>query len=181
MDAALGWIGQLVEWLGKLFPRWSIVRTTHRMIKFIGGKKIIVLGPGVHFWWPARTEIEMVPVARQADDLRSQTLVTADDKTTVVGGILIHEIFDVEKFVTLSYDGLATIKDITLTAIHDVVCQMSWEELKAEQRKGTLDTKLKNAAKKALEEYGVRVIKVMLTDLAPARVIKLIQSTSVDG
>jgi hypothetical protein len=55
---------------------------------------------------------------------------------------------------------------------------MTMEQLKIEQRRGTLDTKLKNTTQKALNDYGVNVIKVMLTDLAPARVLKLMQSTS---
>ena len=50
---------------------------------------------------------------------------------------------------------------------------MTWEELKVGQRKGTLDTKLKNSAREVLKEYGVNVIKVQLTDLAPARVYKI--------
>jgi len=70
------------------------------------------------------------------------------------------------------------VKDIALSAVHDVCCRMSWHDLKDEQRRGTLDTKLKNEAKKSLEDYGVRVLKTMLTDLAPCRVVKLIQSMS---
>jgi len=55
---------------------------------------------------------------------------------------------------------------------------MDWSPLKLEQQKGTLDTKLKNAAQRELSDYGVRVLKLMLTDLAPCRVLKLSQSTS---
>jgi antitoxin component of RelBE/YafQ-DinJ toxin-antitoxin module len=48
--------------------------------------------------------------------------------------------------------------------------------LKEKSRKGTLDTALKNEAKAALEEYGVKVVKVMLTDMAPARVLRIVQT-----
>jgi hypothetical protein len=57
---------------------------------------------------------------------------------------------------------------------------MTLDDLHAEQRRGTLDTKLKNAAKKQLEDYGVRVMKVQLTDLAESRVLRLVQSMSKD-
>jgi hypothetical protein len=49
------------------------------------------------------------------------------------------------------------------------------------QRNRTLDTELKNAALADLKEYGIKVWKVMLTDLAPCRVLKIVQSVSNDN
>lgn len=181
MESAFAWIGQVVEWFGQFMPRWVIIDTTEGAVKFIRGSKVRALGPGIHWYWPATTKLVAVPVARQADDLRTQTMVTTDDKVIMVGGMIIHEVFDVIKLTAQTYDGPTTVKDITMTAIHDVCCRMTWEQLKDEQRKGTLDTKLKNAAKSMLEDYGVRVIKIMLTDLAPGRVHRVIQSTAIDG
>jgi hypothetical protein len=40
---------------------------------------------------------------------------------------------------------------------------------------------LKREVRKSLDSYGIRVLKTMLTDLAPCRVLKLITSTSSDG
>jgi hypothetical protein len=64
--------------------------------------------------------------------------------------------------------------------VHDVCCQRTWEELKQEQRTGKLDRELRREAKKGLESYGVRVLKMTLTDLAPCRVFKLATNTSKD-
>jgi hypothetical protein len=88
----------------------------------------------------------------------------------------VYSVPDLLTLLTTTHDPATAVKDLTLTALHDVCCNMTWEELKAEQRKGTLDTKLKNATQRALDDYGVRVVKVMLTDLAPARVLKLMQN-----
>jgi regulator of protease activity HflC (stomatin/prohibitin superfamily) len=178
---AFEWVSALIEWFGKWFPNYKIVTATEGAIKFKGGKTAIALGPGVHWYWPARSEFVVLPRARQADDLRSQTFVTTDDKIVVAGGMVIYEVVDMFKYAANTYDGGMTVKEIVITSIHDVCCKMSWEELKQGQRKSTLDTKLKNAAQDMLDDYGVRILKVMLTDLAPGRVLKLIQSTSVDG
>jgi regulator of protease activity HflC (stomatin/prohibitin superfamily) len=141
----------------------------------------MLLTTGIHWYWPARTHVTEIPIARQAENLRSQTLVTTDDKVVIVSGMIVHEVVDPVRFCLSSHDGFVTIKELALTAIHDVICSMSWEELKTEQRKGTLDTKLKNAAKRVIEEFGVKVVKVMLTDMAPgARVFKVVQATSQD-
>jgi regulator of protease activity HflC (stomatin/prohibitin superfamily) len=181
MDSALAWIGQIAEWVGQFIPRWVVLDTTMGAVKFVRGKKVVPLGAGVHFYWPLVTNISSYPVARQADDLRSQTIVTTDDKTIIVGGMIVYKVFDIEKLVAHTFCPQQTILDITLTAFHDVCCQLSWTELREQQRSGRLDTKLKAKVKKALEPYGVRVLKTMLTDLAPARVLKVVQSTSTDG
>ena len=49
-----------------------------------------------------------------------------------------------------------------------------------QQRTGELDRKLKAEARKELERYGVRVLKMTLTDLAPVRVLKIVQATTTD-
>lgn len=178
MNGALEWIGRIAEWLGQLIPRLLILDTTEGAVKFVRGSKAIALGPGMHVYWPIVTRLTEFPTARQGDSLRSQTMVTTDDRVIVVEGMIIYEVSDILTLVAGTFSAAQTIKDIALTAVHDVCCQMTWEALKDEQRRGTLDTKLKNAAQKALNPYGVRVEKLMLIELAPCRVLKLIQTTS---
>lgn len=181
MDSALAWIGQIAAWIGQFIPRWQIVDTTRGAVKFVRGSRVVKLGPGLHWFWPVLTDFHVYPTARQAVDLRAQTFVTEDDKTIVVGGLIVYEIEDIEKILAHTYDPEETIRDITLSAIHDVCCQMSWDELKREQRRGTLDTKLRRESQKGLIDYGVKVLKTTLTDLAPCRVLKLVQSMAKDG
>lgn len=180
MGGALEWISKVAEWFGKFIPCWVLLDTTMGGVMFVRGKNVVEIGPGVHWYWPAWTKLDTYPTARQADDLRSQTMVTTDDKVIAVGGMIVYSVHSVATLLGSTYNPAATIKDIALSAIHDVCCQMSWPELKEAQRKGTLDTRLKNSAKKVLDEYGVTVLKVMLTDLAPCRVVKQIQSISQD-
>jgi regulator of protease activity HflC (stomatin/prohibitin superfamily) len=175
MEGAFAWLSQLVEWFGRFVPRLSILDTTENAVKYVRGKRPVALGPGLHVWWPLVTTWVPYPVARQADELRTQTIVTTDDKVIVVGGLLVYEVIDIVKLVAYTHSPSGAVTDIALTAVHDTCCQLSWSELKDEQRRGTLDTKLKNSAQKALGDYGVRVMKLMLTDLAPCRVLKLMQ------
>lgn len=178
MDSALAWIGQLAEWVGKFIPRWVILDTTEGAVAYIGGKTPKALGPGIHWYWPARTYLNTYPTARQADRLGTQTMCTTDDKTIIVGGMLVYRVTDLVALLSTTHSAAKAVTDIALTAIHDVCCRLSWAELKEEQRKSTLDTKLKNAAQKELNDYGVKVIKLMLTDLAPCRVLKVSQTTA---
>lgn len=181
MEAAFAWINAIAEWVGQFVPRILILDTTMGAVKFVRGKKAVALAPGLHLYWPLTTTVHTYPIARQADDLRSQTVVTSDDKVVVVGGLIVYEVDDILKLVGATFRPQDTIKDISLTAIHDVVCQLGWEDLKAQQRSGALDRKLRSETAAALKTYGVKVLKVQLTDLAPTRVIKVMQSTQADA
>lgn len=183
MESALAWVGAIFDWLGKWIPRWTVLDTTEGAVKYIGsfwseGVTTVACGPGVHWYWPVTTLWQMYPTARQTDNLPTQTFCTKDDKVIAVGGMLIYAVDDIVKLVTTTHSPMMAVQDIALTSIHDVCCNLTWEELKDEQRRGTLDTKLKNTVQRQLADYGVRVLKCMLTDLAPTRVLKVIQSVN---
>jgi len=181
MGEAFAWLGQLVEWIGRFFPRWQIVTATHGAVKFVRGAKVVPLAPGMHWFWPLTTDLMLYPTARQAVDLRSQTFVTADDKTIAVGGLIVYEVKDIAAILGQTFDPDETIRDITAAAIHDVCCSKTWDQLREGLRSGALDRELRQEAAKGLNSYGVRVLRTTLTDLAPARVLKVVQSTSKDG
>jgi hypothetical protein len=42
-----------------------IIRATHGGVKWVRGKRIKALGPGLHIWWPLTTEVEVIVTARQ--------------------------------------------------------------------------------------------------------------------
>jgi len=176
VESALAWIGQLAEFIGQFFPRLRIIRRTHKGVKFVHGKNLKIVEPGLTVFWPLVTDFFEYPSVRQGEELREQTLVTTDNKSIVVGGMLIYEIFDMARHVGETYSPEETVRDLALTVVHDVCCQMSMDQLMNEQRKGTLDTKLRNEAAKALESYGVKPLKLMLTDLSPCRVLRLVQT-----
>lgn len=177
MEQAFAWIGQLAEWLAAFFPHVRIVPITHGAVKFIRGSKVQVLAPGFHIYWPFTTIFEEYPTARQAIDLRAQTITTTDDKVIAVSALVVFAIEDIEKILAHTFDPEETIRDIGLGCVHDVVTQYSWEDLKTASRSGKLDRELRAEMKKGLDSYGVRVIRTTLTDLAPCGVFKVLGMT----
>jgi regulator of protease activity HflC (stomatin/prohibitin superfamily) len=177
MENAFAWIGQTAEWVGRFFPHITIVPTTHGAVKFVKGKKVVPLGPGIYVYLPLTTQLVGYPTARQAVDLRPQTIVTKDDKTIAIGALIVYEIMDIAAILAHTYDPEETVRDIAMSGVHDVCCQYEWEDLKAAQRSGKLDTALRQEIRKGLEPYGVKLMKATLTDLAPCRVIKLMTTS----
>ena len=180
MESALAWIGQVAEWIGRWIPRWVVLDVMTGGIKYVRGRPYYCPPGRIHWYWPAITTFDTYPVVRQADDLRSQTIVTADNRIIIVGGMIVYEVDDLMKLLPRVFKAEQAIRDMTLACIHSVCCGLTLDELRRMQRKGTLDTKLRNEARKSLEAFGVGVIKVQLTDLAPARVLKVFQTVGKD-
>ena len=92
MDGALGWISAVAEWFGQFVPRWVVVPTTHGAVKFVRGSRVVLLGPGLHFYWPLVTIFVLHPVAEQTTDLAAQTITTGDGRPALVRAVIAYEI-----------------------------------------------------------------------------------------
>lgn len=171
------WLNKLYEIIAQFFPKWVIFDPREGGVKFVKGRPVELKPGRIHWYWPVTTTIDQYPVVRQTDQLIAQTMETTDGITFVAQGIVVYDVPNVVKLLTECQHSVKLIQDISATEVHAVLCEFTWADLKQEQRKGTLDTKLKNALKKPLEEYGVRVIKCMLTDLARVRVTKHLMQT----
>ena len=176
MDAAFAWIGQFVEWLAAFFPRWVIVDTRQAGLFWRRGHTVIVKGPGWWWYWPLLTRLEVIETARRAVDLRDQTVTTTDGKTIAIGGVIVFEVSDVEKFAARTNAPHDTIHSIVVSAMQEVCCKKAWADMQAEQQSGKLDRDLRREVKEWLDGYGVAALKVTLTDLSPCRVFKLVQN-----
>ncbi len=178
MGNAFQFVGQIVEWFGQFFPRWIILDTSEGAIKYVKGQPKYCAPGAIYWYWPATTSWIAYPVVRQSDRLETQTMVSADGKTFIVSGTLTYAIEDLTMLLPLTHSAMTTIVEIAQTAIHDVCCGMTWDELHAAQQKGTIKTMLRLAAQKELSDYGVKVLRFKLNSLAPCRVLRLSQSTS---
>ena len=103
---------------------------------------------------------------------------TTDGKTFIVAGTITYSVSDLKALLSTTHSATTNTRELAASAVHDILCDYTWDELQAEQRKGTLKTKLKNEAQRQLLDYGVRVLKLQLTSLARCRVYKISQSTA---
>lgn len=193
MSTAFEWVGQFADWIAQFVPHWRIVDTRHGALKWRtvllrdlvkfrwdSTAKVVALGPGFHIYWPLFTVFEHHPVKRQTVPLASQIITTSDEVTVVVTGMIAFDIVDLIKIQGETWDPDDTVRDIAASSLHDVCCHKTWEELRKGQGR-TLDTALRNAAKKDLADYGVQVLKFTLTTMARTRVYRLVQSNSQEG
>jgi len=175
MNNALSWIGDLVAWIVQFIPKWIIIPTTHKTVKWVHGNKPIIMDSGIHWYWPLVTIIKSWPVVRQSRDLTAQVMTSTDGKTFSAGVVVTYTVPDLLTLLTLAWDPDEVVDEVSVAAIYDVLSVMSWEEI---QISTTLTKQLTKAIQALLKPYGVKIVRAALTELAPCRVIKLITSPS---
>lgn len=175
---ALSWLGQFFDALLSLIPHIKIVRSTHLGVRFTAGRYPKLMSPenglfktGIHFYWPVITEVEVVPIKRQTVNLVPQYVETRDDVPVGVSGIVVYEVNDVVKLLTESFEYDDTVKDFALAAIKNAICSHNYEYIK--QNSQEFDEILTESLEESLQDYGINVITVTLTDFTKCRVYAL--------
>jgi len=166
------WLNTIAEALLEFFPRRIIITATHHGIKWKWGCEPVDLEPNVHWYWPLVTEVAQYPVARQTLKLDSQTLMTSDLKKVMARGMITYRISNIiDACGEHNFDIDDTVADITQSCIFDLITGWTLEELISDVE-GNIDA-MTEAAQEALNDYGVVVYKVKLTDFSEVRSINL--------
>ena len=172
MTGLFEWFGSLMERLLSFIPRLGICRAGHAGVKFKRGSIVEKIEPGLYVYWPAVTEVETMPVARQTVNLVTQRLTTKDGVPVIFSLMVVYRIQDIVKAVVETWDFTDTIGDVALEAALHSVLTRTWEELKTNYDQ--VQKELTRTVRSALYPYGVKVEYAAITDMASAQMIAVI-------
>ena len=173
MEAAFGWIAEIFKFLTSFFPHLIIVQKNEGGVKFVRGKHVKKLNPGLRFYWPLVTSQEVVPVMRQVLNLTPQTLLTKCNTTVIASAVIIYRVSDVEAYLVENHDADEAIAEVAVAALRDAIVEETLESLQANRRK-VIDNRLTRQAVAALQPFGVEIEAVKLTSFAPAKTYSII-------
>lgn len=173
MDTAFGWLGKLMETVGSLFPRLVVVKATHGGVAFVRGKLAKEIRPGLMLYWPIWTDFILYPAVRQSLNLPSQTLTTKDGRSITTSAVLVYEVNDMLKALTVQHDLDDTLRDISLAAVREHDQARTFDELRCED-----GAELRDTIRRRVQKYGVRVCDAWVTDFAETRVLTLVSPGS---
>lgn len=184
MDSALSWIGAIADWIGKFFPRWTVIDPTQATVKMIGwsfrkslrGPRTVYQREGIVWWWPAVTEVYIHSVAELTKDLPIQTIETTDGKCYAIKAVMSYDIPDLLTLLTTVSEPDKSIEDFGSAAVHEAVVVYDSASLNEADRSGDLGRAMKSKAYYALKDKGVRVTRVRLMELAQTGVYRLLLS-----
>lgn len=162
METAFGWIGQIAQFLGTLCPNFVHVETIVAAIIITRGRHVKELSPGIHIYWPFWSTVYTRPRVRQTDNLAAQALITKDNQSVVVSGMVRYEIDDAIKALAETHDVATAIIDESLAIVCEYVTQKTLSEIQ-EDRAG-VNTDLTRKIRSTLRSYGINVLKAQLTD-----------------
>jgi regulator of protease activity HflC (stomatin/prohibitin superfamily) len=166
MDAAFAWLSQIVEAMLQLIPRRVIIRATERGVKWSLWKEPQEMMPGIRFYWPLITDIEVTVVARQTINLPTQSLMTKDGQTVVAGGVIVYKISDVVQAIgKINWSPEDTAGDITQAAVVEVVAKWDCDKL-LKNISGDVEKQLTAICRKQLRQFGVHVSRAALVDFS---------------
>lgn len=174
MDSALGWIGQIFEWVAQWIPQIFHVKVTEKAIKYIRDRAEVV-EPGIHVYWPITTQITPYPVVRQVMDLPNQ-IIQCDGTSVVVGGAVTFDIEDLYKFLVDNFDAEQSMLEAAQAGIRKAVLAQTVELINEGRAK--VDHRLTREVQSAVEDFGISVKSVRLTTFAPTQVISLLSDGS---
>lgn len=157
-------------WVIDLIPRPLIVRTTHGGVRFVRGKKVKQIDPGFYFYWPFVTEVVIYPTARQTAKLSEQCFQDSNSTPLVVRPILVYEVPDVVKALTMIPEIDEAVEDISLATIKNFIMGKTIKEI-SEMYK-SIDSELTATCRRKLAPFGIKIVNVFLSDCTPAKVIK---------
>lgn len=166
-------LGDFLQWVGSLLPRWKLICTTEGAVVFRRRGEKIVRGPKIVWWIPCVSDLEVIPIVRQVIDLHPQTLTTKDSHPVIAGAVVVYDVQDVRKFLVENFDAEQSIAEVAGAALRETIVDKTFDEIQDNPRK-TTDNALSRAASDHLSEYGVRVERMRLTDFAKARIINFV-------
>ena len=157
-------------------------RATHGGVKWVRGKNIKPLSPGLHIYWPLTTEVEVMVTARQTLAIPDQVLATKDGKKVVVKTLVVYKIRDVVHAIgRVNWDVDTTINDLTQSAVVRVVATHTYEEIMKAIADESMTTTLTKEVRKELRPFGVHIVRSKLVDFAECKVFKLMTESGGQG
>jgi regulator of protease activity HflC (stomatin/prohibitin superfamily) len=169
MEPAFAWLGQIFEALLQFVPRRVIVRATERGVKWSLWREPKEMMPGIRFYWPLISDIEIVIVARQSFNTPHQPLQTQDGVEVVAGGVVVYSIQNVSRAIgKTNWSPEDTAQDIVQAVLAAVITSHEHEYILANLN-DKIEIEITLECRKQLRKYGVRVSRAGLCAVSSTR------------
>jgi regulator of protease activity HflC (stomatin/prohibitin superfamily) len=124
---------------------------------------------GYNWKWPALESTYNTLTIPTTYDLKQQSLVTKDNKTITVRGMIKSKVIDARKFLLEVFDQADALGDTTMGVIARIIMDSTSEEVMSPDINNRITIKARTEAKK----YGIEVIQVTLIDISPSKSLRL--------
>lgn len=184
MTGALAWLNDLAQWIGRWFPRLTIIHPTHCGVRFGRRGSAVAVGAGLIFYWPLIHDLIEVPVTTISYQTCAQTLPCGQSfgailprNATVACAVQFRIVDPI----------IASVKALNFHAIVDnrvrACIAEAWPSDGFEQRQWR--DAARDKAAETLKTYGIEIEHLDVTDIGYGCTLKNLSdwsySDSTDG
>jgi regulator of protease activity HflC (stomatin/prohibitin superfamily) len=173
MDAALGWIGSIIEWLGLFIPRRIIVRNTDKLIKFLWNGSVIQKEAGLRWYWPFTTEVVEITVVRQPLNIDIIQFTTSDGISCAADCSVTYYIEDPIMYLTGNWDSSTALSELVSAVLCKKLRSMTFAQI---QNNYEIDEELTELVFTDCESFGIEVEYVRLNRFIKIYAISLLNN-----
>jgi len=164
------WLNEIISGLLKFVPRPVIIRATHGGVCWLFGKYVRELKPGWHWIWPLIMDWLDIVVARQTNNIETQTVETKDGIPVSISMVVVYSINNIIAAIgEKNWDVDTTVNDISQVALTGIVNTNEYEYLRLHLT-GEIQTKLTEYCRRELKKFGVQVSHTGIVNFAKAEV-----------
>ncbi len=143
-----------------LLASLKVVNEYERGVKFLLGKYIGMMGPGLRIIIPLIMSWERVDLRVKAVDVPDQDAITKDNVSLKVNAVLYYRVSDASKAILeVEHYGYA-VSQLAQTTMRDVVGEVSLDHLLS--KRDAISAKIKGIVDKATDPWGIKVESVEL-------------------
>lgn len=167
------WLIELINQLFCWVPRIWLVEPDEAGIRTTLGKYVRSTPPGWYIHWPIIQMCTKVTVTPQVVDLRGQSVLTQTARDIIIGGAIQYRISDAQKAILCVQDFDISLRALALGIIGDYASKKTITEC---NDRTALAKEILEGVREAASGWGLKIIKVYITDLGTTQNIRIIGS-----
>jgi regulator of protease activity HflC (stomatin/prohibitin superfamily) len=167
-------INDLLSQIVNLFQWWVVIAPWERAIRVRRGKKITVLGPGLHLRIPSLDRFFVQATRKRYMNTPTQAVTTLDGKAITISGGTSYTIEDIGALYNILTDAQDVIQVETMARVAEFIATHNMVDVTPESVQQYVNANLN------FEHYGLGGIKFLITDFVAVRTYRIIQSNPKD-
>ncbi len=140
-----------------------IVGQYERAVKFRLGKYIGILEPGVHFILPGIEKVVKVDTRISMVDIQPQEVITKDNVSVKVNGVVFFRVIDPKKAVLNIRDYVSATAAYAQTTLRDVIGGVELDELL--EKREEVAGEIRKIVDEKTDEWGIDITDIKLQDI----------------
>lgn len=172
----MAWLNTLIKHLGDLLRWWVVIAPWEQAVRVRLGKRTKLLEGGIHLRIPKIDLVYKQSIRLRYCSIPTQTLTTRDGIAITTSGMAGFEIADIMRVYQTLHHPDAVVYGRAMSIISETVVNSTREDCTPSR----VEMVVKESLQGYIEEMGLRLVDLSITDFAAVKTFRLIQGEPMD-